>query len=60
MANQFSQRNETFNKANHLSIQNEQPLLLPRASWQDQKALLKVLIRVKQSLDIAEITALLD
>lgn len=34
--------------------------LLPRSGWQNQRAFLSVLIKAKQSLDIAEITALLD
>jgi len=33
--------------------------LLPRSGWQNRRAFLSVLIRVKQSLDIAEITATL-
>lgn len=31
--------------------------LLPRSSWQDQQTFLKILIRAKRSLDIAEIGA---
>lgn len=34
--------------------------LLPRSSWQDQQAFLRVLIRAKRSLDIAEINAYFD
>ncbi len=33
--------------------------LLPRSGWQNQQAFLRVLIRAKKSLDIAEITATL-
>jgi hypothetical protein len=33
--------------------------LLPRSSWQSQRAFLSVLIRAKQALDMAEITAIL-
>lgn len=33
--------------------------LLPRSGWQNRRAFLSVLIKAKQSLDIAEITATL-
>ncbi len=33
--------------------------LLPRSGWQNRRAFLSVLIRTKQSLEIAEITATL-
>ncbi|WP_392533424.1 hypothetical protein [Nostoc sp. C117] len=33
--------------------------LLPRSGWQDQQAFLKAIIRAKQALDMAELTAIL-
>ncbi|MEH1919598.1 hypothetical protein [Nostoc sp.] len=33
--------------------------LLPRSSWQDEQAFLRAIIRAKQALDMAELTALL-
>lgn len=33
--------------------------LLPRSAWQNQQAFLRVLIKAKQALDMAEITATL-
>ncbi|MHC5610574.1 MAG: hypothetical protein ACYTXA_06030 [Nostoc sp.] len=33
--------------------------LLPRSGWQDEQAFLKAIIRAKQALDMAELTALL-
>jgi hypothetical protein len=39
---------------------NVQFPVLPRYGWQDQKAFFKALIKAKRSLDIAEISALLN
>ncbi len=39
------------------SQMHAQSPLLPRSGWQNRRAYLSVLIRAKQSLDIAEITA---
>jgi hypothetical protein len=33
--------------------------LLPRSGWQDEQAFLKAVIRAKQALDMAELTAIL-
>lgn len=33
--------------------------LLPRSGWQDEQAFLRAIIRAKQALDMAELTALL-
>ncbi len=33
--------------------------ILPRSGWQNRRAFLKVLVKAKQSLDMAEITATL-
>jgi hypothetical protein len=33
--------------------------LLPRSGWQDEQAFLKAVIRAKQALDMAELTALI-
>jgi hypothetical protein len=41
-------------------VSEVQSPLLPRSGWQNQRAFLSVLMRAKQALDIAEITALLD
>lgn len=38
----------------------DEPPLLPRSGWQNRQAWLKVLIRVKRSLDIAEINTWLN
>lgn len=43
-----------------LNTQLDSQPLLPRSAWQDRQALVKVLIRAKKSLDIAEITAFLS
>lgn len=40
-------------------IEAQSPLL-PRSSWQDRQAFLRVLVRAKRSLDIAEINAYFD
>jgi hypothetical protein len=34
--------------------------LLPRSAWQDRRAFLRVLIKAKRALDLAEISALVD
>jgi hypothetical protein len=34
--------------------------LLPRSAWQDRRAFLKVLIKAKRALDLAEISAFVD
>lgn len=33
--------------------------LLPRSGWQDEQAFLRAMIRAKQALDMAELTALI-
>jgi hypothetical protein len=33
--------------------------LLPRSGWQDEQAFLRAVIRAKQALDMAELTAIL-
>ncbi|MBD2511519.1 hypothetical protein H6G91_30475 [Nostoc muscorum FACHB-395] len=33
--------------------------LLPRSGWQDEQAFLRAIIRAKQALDMAELTAIL-
>lgn len=42
------------------SVSEVQSPLLPRSGWQNRRAFVSVLMRAKQALDIAEITALLD
>ncbi|WP_375498181.1 hypothetical protein [uncultured Nostoc sp.] len=41
------------------SISDAQYPILPRSGWQNRRAFLKVLVKAKQSLDMAEITATL-
>ncbi len=36
-----------------------QPPLLPRSAWQDEQAFLKAIIKAKQALDMAELSAIL-
>lgn len=50
----------TDNFESSKSVSDVQSPLLPRSGWQNRRAFLSVLMRAKQSLDIAEITALLD
>jgi len=49
---------ESSGSGSDSQIDSQSPLL-PRSGWQNQRAFLNVLIRAKQSLDIAEITATL-
>ncbi|MCF2147145.1 hypothetical protein IQ276_011940 [Desmonostoc muscorum LEGE 12446] len=53
---------------NHLNEETDERLseellisqpLLPRSGWQDEQAFLKAIIRAKQALDMAELTAIL-
>ncbi|MCC5653985.1 hypothetical protein LC609_30250 [Nostoc sp. XA013] len=42
-----------------LNVSDARFSILPRSGWQNRRAFLKVLVKAKQSLDIAEITAIL-
>ena len=48
----------TLNK--NLPNNSNSEMILPRRGWQDKKSLLKVIIKAKRSLDIAEISHFLD
>ncbi|WP_242065059.1 hypothetical protein [Nostoc sp. FACHB-133] len=48
---------EVIEQAEELLI--SQPFLLPRSSWQDEEAFFRAVIRAKQALDMAELTAIL-
>ena len=50
---------ETDNFESSNSVSDAQSPLLPRSGWQNRRAFLSVLIKAKQSLDIAEIAATL-
>jgi hypothetical protein len=39
---------------------DSQSPLLPRTGWQDRQAFLKIIVKTKRTLDLAEITALLS
>jgi hypothetical protein len=54
-----SEKNDNFeSKTSNSDDQlNTQSPLLPRSGWQNQQAFLRVLIKAKRSLDIAEIAA---
>ncbi|MBW4457924.1 MAG: hypothetical protein KME55_37780 [Nostoc indistinguendum CM1-VF10] len=42
-----------------LNVSDARSPILPRSGWQNRRAFLKVLVKAKQSLDMAEITATL-
>jgi hypothetical protein len=49
------------NKPNLPSLENDsQQLLLPRSGWTDRRAFVKVLMKTKRALDLAEIGALIE
>ena len=45
---------------NSLNLSNSSSQLLPRQGWQNKQDFIKAIIKVKRSLDIAEISNLLD
>ena len=47
-------------KENSLKSSDLSSQLLPRQGWQNKQAFLKAIIKAKRSLDIAEISQLLD
>ncbi|MGL5075680.1 MAG: hypothetical protein ACRDBG_07535 [Waterburya sp.] len=49
---------ESLNQ-NHQNNSSSQPVL-PRQGWEDKQAFVKVVIRAKRALDIAEINNLLN
>ncbi|WDD36987.1 hypothetical protein PQG02_34770 (plasmid) [Nostoc sp. UHCC 0926] len=54
MSNEGTDNFESLN-----SVSDAQSPILPRSGWQNRRAFLKVLVKAKQSLDMAEITATL-
>ena len=51
---------EQTKKENSLKSSDLSSQLLPRQGWQNKQAFFKAIIRAKRSLDIAEISQLLD
>ncbi|MEH2179230.1 hypothetical protein [Nostoc sp.] len=54
LANKGTENLESLN-----SILDVRSPILPRYGWQNRRAFLKVFVKAKQSLDMAEITAIL-
>ncbi|MBD2243793.1 hypothetical protein [Nostoc sp. FACHB-888] len=51
--------NEGTDDFESLNVSDVRSPILPRSGWQNRRAFLKVLVKAKQSLDMAEITATL-
>ena len=49
-----------LNGNSNLPDNSDFEMVLPRRGWQDKQALLKVIMKAKRALDIAEISHLLD